>query len=508
MTSDASTFPDALSMSGVSKAFPGVKALDDVSFVVRPGEVHALIGENGAGKSTLLKILSGVYRADSGEIRLAGKLFVATTPKAARDAGVSMIHQELQQVPRLDVAQHLFLGAPLTRLGMFTDRAAMQARAREALQFLDPTIDVTARLGTLRVAQRQIVEIAKALLADARVIAMDEPTSSLTPHEFERLAKVIVSLKARGVAVIYVSHKLEEVYRVASRATVLRDGRFVGSVDLAEVKESELVAMMVGRALVSHPQRSFAKDEIILQTRGLSRGDVVRNVDFNLRKGEVLGVAGLVGAGRTELMRLIAGVDMPTSGELRVMGVLRHFRSPRDAIACGVALLPEERKKDGILPLRSILSNVVLPRLPFLTRFGLLRRRAMSVQVAALARSVSMRPPDIDRAIRLFSGGNQQKAIICRWLMAEAEVLIFDEPTRGIDVGAKAEIYRLIENLAEEGRSIIVVSSELPEILRVSDRVLVMRRGAAEGELSRAEATEEHIMRLAVSGAQNQAEAA
>ena len=508
MTSADSSRPDALSMSGVSKAFPGVKALDDVGFVVRPGEVHALIGENGAGKSTLLKILSGVYRADSGEIRLAGKPFVATSPKAARDAGVAMIHQELQQVPRLDVAQNLFLGAPLTHFGVFTDRAAMRARAREALQFLDPTIDVTARLGTLRVAQRQIVEIAKALLADARVIAMDEPTSSLTPHEFERLAEVIASLKARGVAVIYVSHKLEEVYRVASRATVLRDGRRVGSVELDQIKEKELVAMMVGRALVNHPQRSFARDEIALEARGLSRGDVVRQVSFQLRKGEVLGVAGLVGAGRTELMRLVAGVDAPTSGEIRVGGVTRHFRSPRDAIACGVALLPEERKKDGILPLRSILSNVTLPRLPFLTRFGLLRRGAMSAEVGALARSVSLRPPAIDRAIRLFSGGNQQKAIICRWLMAKAEVLIFDEPTRGIDVGAKAEIYRLIENLAEQGRSIIVVSSELPEILRVSDRVLVMRRGFAEGELSRAEATEENILRLAVSGAQNQVEAA
>jgi ribose transport system ATP-binding protein len=373
---------------------------------------------------------------------------------------------------------------------------------------LDPTIDVTARLGTLRVAQRQIVEIAKALLAEARVIAMDEPTSSLTPHEFERLAEVIASLKTRGVAIIYVSHKLEEVYRVASRATVLRDGRFVGAIDLGQVRESELVAMMVGRALESHPQRSFAREEIALETHGLSRGAIVRNVTFNLRKGEVLGVAGLVGAGRTELMRLVAGVDRPTAGELRVNNEPRRFRSPRDAIACGVALLPEERKKDGILPQRSILSNVTLPRLPFLTRFGLLRRRFMSLQVEALARSVSLRPPDIDRAIRLFSGGNQQKAIICRWLMAEAEVLIFDEPTRGIDVGAKAEIYRLIENLAEQGRSIIVVSSELPEILRVSDRVLVMRRGAAEGELSRAEATEEGIMRLAVSGAQSQVEAA
>jgi ribose transport system ATP-binding protein len=496
--------PDVLTMTGVSKAFPGVKALDDVSLSVREGEVLALIGENGAGKSTLLKILSGIYRADSGDVRLGDHPFVATSPKAAREAGIAMIHQELQQVPRLDVAQNMFLGSQMTALGVFTDKAHMRARAREVLERLDPTIDVTARLGTLRVAQRQIIEIAKALLAKARVIAMDEPTSSLTPHEFERLVEVIDSLKARNVAVIYVSHKLEEVLRVASRATVLRDGRLVGNVELKDVDEDQLVTMMVGRALEIRHQRSFVREEVVLEARGLGRDEAVKSVDLTLCKGEVLGIAGLVGAGRTELVRLIAGVDTPTSGEIRINGKPRTFRAPRDAIENGIALLPEERKKDGILPQRSILSNVSLPRLPALTRFGLLRRGEIRGQVRALAQSVSLRPPDIDRQIKLFSGGNQQKAIICRWLMAEADVLIFDEPTRGIDVGAKAEIYRLIEGLAEQGRSIIVVSSELPEILRVSDRVLVMRRGVAEGVLAREDATEESIMRLAVTGAQPQ----
>jgi ribose transport system ATP-binding protein len=496
--------PDVLTMTGVSKAFPGVKALDDVSLSVREGEVLALIGENGAGKSTLLKILSGIYRADTGEVRLGDQPFVATSPKAAREAGIAMIHQELQQVPRLDVAQNMFLGSQMTSLGVFTDKAHMRARAREVLGRLDPTIDVTARLGTLRVAQRQIIEIAKALLAKARVIAMDEPTSSLTPHEFERLVEVIESLKANNVAVIYVSHKLEEVLRVASRATVLRDGRFVGTVDLKDVDEDQLVGMMVGRAIEIRHQQSFTKDEIMLETRGLGRDEAVKSVDLTLRKGEVLGVAGLVGAGRTELMRLIAGVDQPSTGEIRIRGQVKAFRTPRDAIENGIALLPEERKKDGIVPQRSILSNVSLPRLPFLTRFGLLRRALIREKVRELGRNVSLRPLDIDRQIKVFSGGNQQKAIICRWLMAEADVLIFDEPTRGIDVGAKAEIYRLIEGLAEQGRSIIVVSSELPEILRVSDRVLVMRRGVAEGVLAREAATEESIMRLAVTGAQLQ----
>ena len=496
--------PYALTMDGVSKAFPGVKALDGVSFAVRAGEVHALLGENGAGKSTLLKILSGIYRADSGDIHLSGTLFAAGSPKAARAAGIAMIHQELQQVPRLDVAQNLFLGSPITKFGVFTDRTRMRERAMEALDFLDPTIDVAAPLGSLRVAQRQIVEIAKALLGQARVIAMDEPTSSLTPHEFDRLAQVIASLMARGVAVIYVSHKLEEVFQVASRATVLRDGRLVGTIDLADVTEDQLVAMMVGRAIETRRQRSFAKDEVALETRGLGRGDAVKPVDLTLREGEVLGVAGLVGSGRTELVRLIAGVDAPSAGEILVKGRRVAFGDPRDAIRQGVALLPEERKKDGILPQRSILSNVALPRLEFLTRFGLLRIGVARARVADLGRDVSLRPLDIDRPIRLFSGGNQQKAIICRWLMAQAQILIFDEPTRGIDVGAKSEIYKLIESLAEQGRSIIVVSSELPEILRLSDRVLVMRRGASEGVIDRSDATEESIMRLAVTGAQSQ----
>jgi ribose transport system ATP-binding protein len=495
---------EALAMVGVSKAFPGVKALEDVSFSVRPGEVHALIGENGAGKSTLLKILSGVYRADSGEIRLGGRPHSALSPKAARQAGIAMIHQELQQVPRLDVAQNMFLCSPLTRLGVFTDRAQMRRKAREVLARIDPTIDVTQPLGTLRVAQRQIVEIAKALLGRASVIAMDEPTSSLTPREFDRLVDVIETLSQQGVAVIYVSHKLEEIFRVASRATVLRDGRKVGEVDLSKVTEDQLVAMMVGRALATQTRRSFIRDEVVLEAKGLGRGDVVQNVDFALRRGEVLGIAGLVGAGRTELVRLVAGVDTPTSGTIYMDGQAVVFKSPREAIARGVALLPEERKKDGIIPLRSVVSNVSLPCLPLLSRFGLLNTRRVREAVDNLTQSVSLRPRDIDRAIKLFSGGNQQKAIICRWLMADAQILIFDEPTRGIDVGAKAEIYRLIEDLAQQGRSIIVVSSELPEVLRLSDRVLVMRRGVAEGVLSKDELTEESVMRLAVSGAQIQ----
>jgi ribose transport system ATP-binding protein len=497
---DAHSPPPVLDIRGLSKAFPGVRALHDVSFSVTPGEVHALIGENGAGKSTLLKILSGIIRPDAGEVLISGAPADLSSPKAARKAGIAMIHQELQQVPELDVAQNMFLGEPLTRFGLFTDKAGTRTRAKEMLAQLDPTIDVAAKIGTLRVAQRQIVEIAKALLADARVIAMDEPTSSLTPREFERLAEVIAGLARGGVAVIYVSHKLEEVFRVAARATVLRDGRKVGEADLAKTTEPQLVAMMVGRELFAHPHASFATSEGVLQVKALTRGAAVRGVSFDLHKGEVLGIAGLVGSGRTELVRLIAGVDKPDAGGISVKGVVRRFASPRDAIEGGIALLPEERKKDGIIPLRSITSNVALPRFGYLTRFGLVKTADVRASVERLTEKVSLRPRDIDRPIRLFSGGNQQKAIICRWLMAEAQILIFDEPTRGIDVGAKSEIYRLIEDLAAEGRSIIVVSSELPEILRVADRVLVMRRGEATAMLDRKDLSEETIMRHAVSG--------
>jgi ribose transport system ATP-binding protein len=505
MTSDdGPQQPPALTITGLSKAFPGVRALDNVGFSVAPGEVHALLGENGAGKSTLLKILSGIYRADAGEILVSGKPAHLTSPKAANQAGIAMIHQELQQVPELDVAQNMFLGSAPTIAGVLVNRAEARQKARAALALLDPSIDVSAKIRDLRVAQRQIVEIAKALLSDASVIAMDEPTSSLTPREFERLADIIDTLKKRGVAVIYVSHKLEEVYRVASRATVLRDGKKVGDADLSVTKEGELVSMMVGRALEAHPHRSHVQSETVLEVKGLGRGETVRDVSFSLLRGEVLCIAGLVGSGRTELVKLIAGVDRPDAGAIFIKGETTRITNPTDAIAKGIALLPEERKKEGIIPLRNIVSNVALPKFGFFSRFGLIKVGEVRDNVDRLAKSVSLRPHDIDRPIRLFSGGNQQKAIICRWLMARSEVLIFDEPTRGIDVGAKGEIYQLIDGLAAEGRSIIVVSSELPEILRLADRVLVMRRGAAETILNRADISEETIMRFAISGNQNQ----
>lgn len=490
----------SIALNGISKGFPGVQALEGVSFAVAPGEVHALLGENGAGKSTLLKILSGIYRADTGQILIRGKPVDLRNPKAARLAGIALIHQELQQVPELDIAQNMFLGAALTKFGVITNREAMQARATELLSELDPTIDVRAKIRTLRVAQRQIVEIAKALLGKARIIAMDEPTSSLTPVEFEKLASVIDRLKSDGVAVIYVSHKLDEVFRVASRATVLRDGKMVANVDLAATTQDQVVNMMVGRSLDIPPHQSHVQNQIILSVEGLGRGLHVREVSLQLRKGEVLGIAGLVGSGRTELVKLLAGVDRPTTGRIVLNGKAVAFASPREAIAAGIAILPEDRKKEGIIPLRSVAVNAALPSYQKFTNSGFIKASQLSAEVNALASTVNLRPHDIDRAIRLFSGGNQQKAILCRWLMAGSDILVFDEPTRGIDVGAKGEIYKLIESLAAAGRSIIVVSSELPEILRLSDNVIVMRGGTTAGRLTRSELSEEAVMSLAITG--------
>lgn len=494
------TAQTAIVMRDISKGFPGVQALQNVSFSVEPGQVRALLGENGAGKSTLLKILSGIYRADTGDVIVNGKTVDLRTPKSARLAGIALIHQELQQIPELDVAQNMFLGNPITRLGFITDRAAMQKRATELLAQLDPGIDVKAKIKTLRVAQRQIVEIAKALLGEARVIAMDEPTSSLTPIEFEKLVTVIARLKADGVSVIYVSHKLDEVFRVASHATILRDGKMVADVDLATTNEDAVVSMMVGRALDIPPHQSHVKDQIALSVEALGRGNHVRNVSLELRKGEVLGIAGLVGSGRTELVKLLSGVDRPTSGKIKLNGKPVVFANPREAIAAGIALLPEDRKKEGIIPLRSVAVNAAMPSYRKLTSVGFIKSAQLSAKVNELAQTVNLRPHDIERAIRLFSGGNQQKAILCRWLMAGSDILVFDEPTRGIDVGAKGEIYKLIESLAAMGRSIIVVSSELPEILRLSDNVLVMRAGEKAGYLTRKELSEESIMSLAITG--------
>jgi ribose transport system ATP-binding protein len=486
-----------LELRQITKRYTGVVALDDVSISVEVGEVHALLGENGAGKSTLLKILSGVVAPTAGSVVVDGEPVASHSMGAARRAGIAMIHQELQQVPELTVAQNMFLGRPIVRGGTLLARGVMRERAAATLSRLDATIDPDQPIGQLRVAKRQLVEIARALLFDATIIAMDEPTSSLMPAEFERLVEVIDQLRRGGVSIIYVSHKLDEVRRICDRGSVLRDGRRIGTIDVSTSTEATIVSMMVGRDVLVEQQPSNATGEVLLETRGLSWQDRVVDVSFSLRRGEILGVAGLMGAGRTELMHVLAGLERPRAGEILVSGKPVRFHSVRGAIRAGIGLLPEERKREGIVPLRSALANAALTSLPAFGRRGWIEGRRLRARVTTILKSLQLRPFDLDRPIRLFSGGNQQKIIIARWLLAGVEILLLDEPTRGVDVGAKQEIYRVIRALAAEGKAVIVVSSELPEILQISDRVLVMRNGRVTAELERSELSEDSIMQYA-----------
>ncbi|SLN27798.1 Galactose/methyl galactoside import ATP-binding protein MglA [Aquimixticola soesokkakensis] len=487
-----------LHLTGVTKSYGPIQVLHGVSLRIAPGEVHGLLGENGAGKSTLLNVLCGVVTHDGGVIEVDGAPVQITRPKDAAAAGIAMIHQELQQVPELTVAQNIFLGASLRRGALFVDHREQERAARRILAALDPDIDVTAPIRDLRVAQRQIVEIAKALRSKARVIAMDEPTSSLTPKEFERLVEVIRVLTAQGVSVIYVSHKMDEVYRLCQNATILRDGRFVTRVAIPETPLPRVIEHMVGRELAHAHHRSFATDRVMMEVRDLTRGRAVQGADLTLHKGEVLGIAGLVGSGRTELLRLIAGVDAPDRGSVTIEGTAVSGANPRARIRAGLGLVPEERKRDGIIRHRPVTANIGLPAMDKFTRAGLIRKGLLHKRSQALMREVNLRPFDVTRPIGSFSGGNQQKAIIGRWLAAGTRIYLFDEPTRGIDVGAKAEIYDLIEKLASEGCGILVVSSELPEVIRLSDRVLVMCEGRISGSLSADQISEANIARHAI----------
>ena len=488
-----------LSITGATKAYPGILALDDVTFDVAPGEVHGLLGENGAGKSTMLNILSGVRPGDKGDISIDGQTVNIRNPLAAREAGITMIHQELQLVPELTVAQNIFLGRPMTGPGgILVKRRAQEKRARDVLAGLDPSIDPSVPIKTLKVAQQQIVEIARALIDQASIIAMDEPTSSLTPTEFDNLAALIKDLSNRGVSIIYVSHKMDEVFQVCSRATILRDGKRVAVVDIAGETEDSVVSKMVGREVLRAAHISHATDTSVLSVQGLGRDTAVMDASLTLHAGEVLGISGLVSAGRTELLRLIAGIDRPSSGSVSVRGKPVRSHNPQAAIRAGIGLVPEERKREGIIHARSVASNMALPSMSQFTQMGLLRRDLLHKRAENVMGELRLRPPNIRQPIGTFSGGNQQKAIIGRWLAASTEIFLFDEPTRGIDVGAKSEIYDLIERLAADGKAIIVVSSEMPEIIRVSDRVLVMREGRIVADLAQSQISESEIATHAI----------
>ena len=493
----------SLMMRGISKSYSGVAAVQGVDFSVRSGEVHALIGENGAGKSTLLNILSGVRAADAGDILVEGRVIQMKNPLSARHAGIAMIHQELQHVPELSVAQNMFLGRPLTKLkGLFVDKKAQYKRAVAILRRLDPTIDPDEPIKNLKVSQQQIVEIARALLDEAKIIAMDEPTSSLTPTEFERLAELISDLKSMNVSLIYVSHKMNEIFKVCDRATILRDGKQVGVVNICDETEESIVTKMVGRKIEKVHHHSYATARDVLRIEKLSRGKAVQSATFCVRAGEVLGIAGLVGSGRTELLKLIAGIDAKTSGSIEVEGVAVKNHNVSSAIRAGIGLVPEDRKKEGIIKERSVKMNMALPSMGRFTRYGLLNKNRLNKTALEVMTELRLRPLNIEKPIGTLSGGNQQKVIIGRWVSADNKVFLFDEPTRGIDIGAKFEIYNLIEKLAQQEKAIVVVSSEMPEIMRISDRVLVMREGKIIKELIGDEITEENIARYAINDMQ------
>ncbi|HET9597037.1 MAG TPA: sugar ABC transporter ATP-binding protein [Anaeromyxobacteraceae bacterium] len=488
-----------LRMSGISKNFPGVRALDRVDLDLNASEVHALAGENGAGKSTLMKILSGVYRADEGEIWLRGEKVTATGPRAMLKAGVSVIYQELNLVPYLSVAENIFLGREPRRPGGFIDWTKMRRDVTALLEPFGLVLDPRARVNTLGPAYQQVVEIAKALSLRSDILVMDEPTAALTGREVDRLFEVIRGLRRSGVSVIYISHRLQEIKLLADRVTVLRDGRRIATSPVGAITVDEIIRHMVGRTLTEQfPKGQATPGKEILRVEGLSRRGVCNDVSFSLRRGEILGLAGLVGAGRTEIVELVYGAKRRDAGRILVDGREVNIRSTRDAVRSGIALIPEERKKQGLVLGMSVFDNIALTVLDLHSAAGLLRRRALVELVARVATSVRVKTPSLNQLVRYLSGGNQQKVVLSKWFVRNCDVYIFDEPTRGIDVGAKVEIYRLMQDLAARGAGIIMVSSELHEVMNMSDRIAVVWSGRIVGEFARGEASDELVMSRAL----------
>ncbi len=489
-----------LEMDGISKSFPGVQALDRVRFAVHPGEVVGLLGENGAGKSTLMKILAGVYRADAGEIRWQGRPAAFRAVREAQQAGVSLIFQELNVCPNLKPVDNLFLGRELRRRSGLLDYPSMRRRALELFEHLGVSVDLEAEARRLSTAVQQMIEIGKALLTDVRLLVMDEPTSSLTDKETERLFRVIGELKARGAAVVFISHKLGEVFRITDRIVVLRDGRNAGELDPRTGTVDQLISLMVGRELGSFAaqRRTVPPGPEVLRVEGLSGGPVC-DVSFTLRKGEILGVAGLIGSGRTEMARLLLGADRRAGGRVVLDGAELRIRSPRDAVRAGFGFVPEDRKVQALVLRMTVRENLTLAIHGALRRAGLfLSRRREDAVTDEFVRALRIRLASREQAVNDLSGGNQQKVVLAKWLATRPRVLVLDEPTRGIDVAAKAEVHRIVAELAERGVAILLISSELPEILALADRVLVMHEGRAKAVLDRAEASQETIMRAAL----------
>ncbi len=502
----AETAPVLLQMTGISKQFPGVQALQHVDLHVRAGECLALVGENGAGKSTLMKILSGVYAPDEGTIAIDGQVVTPSNPHHAQQLGVSIIYQEFNLFPNMSVEDNIFIGREPNR-GRMVDRGRMRALAQDYLRQVGVDLDPRIEVRNLSVAQQQMVEIAKALSYNARIVIMDEPTSALTDNEVRALFEIIKSLKERGLAVVFVSHRLEEIFEICDRITVLRDGRNAGELDTATSSPEEVVRMMVGREIgdLYQKEASTARDAVVLDVRGLSRQGtqqddarvVLDGIDLQVRAGEIVGLAGLVGSGRTEVARAIFGADPFDRGEILLEGQPVTIHSPADAIKRGIALAPEDRKLQALVLALAIRENISLPNLGRLTSFGFVRRREERALAGRYIEALSVRTPSMEQKVVNLSGGNQQKVVLAKWLALNPKVLIVDEPTRGIDIGAKAEVHSLLSKLAESGVAVLMISSELPEVLHMSDRIYVMREGKVAGAVDRSEATEERVMELA-----------
>jgi ribose transport system ATP-binding protein len=491
--------PLALRMTGVCKAFPGVVALDRVDLEVRRGEVHVLLGENGAGKSTLMKILSGAVSRDSGTIELDGRVVEIDGPRQAQAHGIRTIYQELTLVPYLSVAENIFLGREPRRGPGIIDARRMREATVVLLDGLGLRIDPQRPVRELGIAQQQMVEVAKALDETTRVLIMDEPTSALTDAEIAELFATIERLTARGTAVIYISHRLEEVRRIGHRVTVLRDGRRVGTHDVSDLDIAQMIRLMANRELSEHfPKRRVPRGKELLRVTGLTRRGVLQEIDVTVHAGEVVGVAGLLGAGRTEMARAIVGADARDAGRITVNGREARIRHPADAIRLGIGFLPEDRKTQGLVQGLSVGENISLPCLGRLSRGGIVRRRDEREIANGLVKDLRIKTPGLDQPVVQLSGGNQQKVVLAKWLAAHADVLIMDEPTRGIDVGAKVEIYELMNGLTARGAAVLMISSELPEILGMSDRILVMRHGRIAAEFDAAGASQERVLRAAL----------
>lgn len=487
-------------MRGIEKRYPGVLALSGVDLEVARGEVHILLGENGAGKSTLMKILAGAVRRDAGTITIDGHDCPLASPRDAQQAGVSIIYQEFNLVPFLNVAENIFLGRePRGAVPGVIGRRRLVDEAKRILRELEVEIDPLAIVAHLGVAEQQMVEVAKALSIDAKILVMDEPTSALTDREISRLFQVIRSLRARGVAIIYISHRMEELFQIGDRVTVMRDGRYITTRVISATTLQELISLMVGRDLTEHfPKKAVAPGEELLRVENLTRHGVLYDISLTLRRGEVVGVAGLMGSGRTELARAIFGADPIQAGRVTVKGREVVIRSPQHAIALGLGFLTEDRKRQGLVLCLDLQANICLASLDRFSTAGVVNGGREANEAQQLSTALRVKTPGLHQRVLNLSGGNQQKVVLAKWLCRQAEILIFDEPTRGIDVGSKVEIYQLINRLAAEGKAVLMISSELPEVLGMSDRILVMNRGHLAGEFTAAEATQEKILHCAL----------